>query len=105
MSPHSILAAMNMGKMQVQAEPLSSEEREAVAQYLSNRKLVKVAIPESAYTAFSILEADIQAEFNYSGWGRDMEGSGFRSTQRQGLHLKTFYHWSCNGVLPSHTPP
>lgn len=85
MSPHAILAALNMGKMRVQAAALSSEEKEAVAQYLTNKKLVKVEIPESAYTAFQISEADIQAGYNYSGWGGDLNGSGFRTTSQAGI--------------------
>lgn len=85
MSPHAILAALNVGKMRVQAEQLSPEEREAVAQYLTNRKLIEVVIPESAYTAFEISEEDINAEFNYSGWGGNMEGTGFRSVAQAGI--------------------
>ncbi|WP_075349442.1 outer membrane protein assembly factor BamB family protein [Algoriphagus marinus] len=85
MSPHAILAALNMGKMRVQAEPLSTDEREAVAQYLTNKKLIKVIIPESAYTTFDISEEDINADFNYTGWGGNMEGTGFRSTAQAGI--------------------
>ncbi|WP_296703052.1 PQQ-binding-like beta-propeller repeat protein, partial [Algoriphagus sp.] len=85
MSPHAILAALNIGKMRVQAEQLSTEEREAVAQYITNQKLVTVEIPESAYTSFEITEEDILAESNYSGWGGDMEGTGFRSLAQAGI--------------------
>lgn len=85
MSPHAILAALNMGKMRVQAEQLSTEEREAVAQYLTNKKLVKVIIPESAYTTFQLTDEDIQAEYNHSGWGGDLNGSGFRTASQAGI--------------------
>lgn len=85
MSPHAILAALNMGKMRVQAAALSDAEKEAVAQYLTNQKLVKVEIPESAYIPFQISEKDIASGFNYSGWGGDLEGSGFRSAAQAGI--------------------
>ncbi|RIW13610.1 dehydrogenase [Algoriphagus lacus] len=85
MSPHAILAALNMGKMRVQAAALSDSEKEAVAQYLTNKKLVKVEIPESAYTPFQISDKDIASGFNYAGWGGDLEGSGFRSAAQAGI--------------------
>ncbi|MCS5490903.1 PQQ-binding-like beta-propeller repeat protein [Algoriphagus limi] len=85
MSPHAILAALNMGKMRVQAEQLTAEEREAVAQYLTNQKLVKVEIPESAYTDFEISAEDLDAQYNHSGWGGDLKGSGFRTASQAGI--------------------
>jgi polyvinyl alcohol dehydrogenase (cytochrome) len=85
MSSRAVFAALTMGKMRVQSESLSNEEREAVAQYLTNQKLEEIVLPQSAYTTFSISDKDIKSEFNYSGWGGDMEGSGFRSTTQAGI--------------------
>jgi len=85
MSSRAVFAALTIGKMRVQSESLSNEEREAVAQYLTNQKLEEIVMPKSGYTAFSISEKDINQEFNYFGWGGDLEGTGYRSTIQAGI--------------------
>ncbi len=85
MSPHAVLAALTMGKMQEQAASLSQEEKEAVAQYITNKKLISIQFPESAFTPFEISTEDILAGFNHSGWGGNLEGTGYRNLEQAGI--------------------
>ena len=86
MTPRAILASMDNGKMRQQAAKLSEKERKAVAEWLTNSELKTTVLPKEAYTSFSIHE-NAQPAFDYSGWGGNIAGTGFRSTEQAGISL------------------
>ena len=53
MTPRAVLAALDNGKMRVQAAKLSEQEKKAVAQWVTNTKLGDNSFPKDAYTLFS----------------------------------------------------
>ncbi len=83
MTPRAILASLNTGKMRVQGSTISAEERIAVAEWITKRKIKTNTFPKDAYTPFS-LTANTHAA-DHSGWGNDKEGSGFRTSQQAGI--------------------
>lgn len=84
MEPRVILNALDNGKMRQQASKLTEEQREAVAQYITNKMLKTVVMPDTAYTQFS-LKNNGDTVYDYSGWGGNLEGTGFRTTQQAGI--------------------
>lgn len=86
MTPRAVLASMDNGKMRQQAAELSETERKAVAEWLTNSELKTTVIPKEAYTTFSIHEK-AQSAFDYSGWGGNIAGTGFRSAEQAGISL------------------
>ena len=87
LTPRAILAAMNNGKMKLQSERLTMDERKAVAQWITNKVLVEPVLPEAAYMAFSLDKND--HFFDHSGWGGNPEGTGFRSAEQAGINENT----------------
>jgi polyvinyl alcohol dehydrogenase (cytochrome) len=85
MTANSILASLNTGKMQQQAMHLSEGERKAVAQFISNSKLMATTLPESAFTPFTISNA--ATPYDHSGWGNDLSGTGFRTAAQAGISV------------------
>jgi len=83
MTPRSILAALTNGKMRLQAAKLSDQEKKAVAQWVTNGKLGDNSFPKDAYTLFT--SAISNPVFDYSGWGGNLEGTGYRSTVQAGI--------------------
>lgn len=86
MTPRAILAALDYGKMRQQAAPLTENERKAVAEWLTGRPLQVTALPDSLYTVFSLHPGD-HSIFDYSGWGGNRAGTGYRSAQQAGISL------------------
>ena len=84
MEPRVILNALDNGKMRQQASKLTEEQREAVAQYITNKMLKTIVMPDTAYTHFS-LKNNGDDKYDYSGWGGNLEGTGFRTTQQAGI--------------------
>lgn len=84
MPPRAILAALETGKMRVQAKDLTAGQRKAVAQWLTGKEIKEIAIPKEAYTTFS-LPGGKSGLIHYSGWGGDLEGTGYRSAQQAGM--------------------
>ncbi len=83
MTPRAILAALDNGRMKAQAAKFSEDQRRAVAQWITGRPLSKTTMPAEAYSAFSIHNYDNI----YSGWGGDLEGTGFRTTEQAAISL------------------
>jgi polyvinyl alcohol dehydrogenase (cytochrome) len=77
MTPRAVLAALDNGKMRVQAAKLSDQEKKAVAQWVTNAKLGDNSFPKNAYTFFS--PAISNPVFDHSGWGGNLEATGYRS--------------------------
>ncbi len=86
MTARAVLASMDNGKMRQQAAKLSEKERKAVAEWLTNSELKTTVFPKEAYTSFSIHE-NAKSAFDYSGWGGDIAGTGFRSAEQAGISL------------------
>lgn len=84
MEPRVILNALDNGKMREQASKLSEEQREAVAQYITNKMLKITVLPKEAYARFS-LNDNSDSLYDYSGWGGNPEGTGFRTAEQAGI--------------------
>jgi polyvinyl alcohol dehydrogenase (cytochrome) len=84
LSPYVVLNALDNGKMRQQAKDLTEEQREAVAQYVTNKPLKKTLMPDQAYTDFSF-EGNGDSLHDYSGWGGNLEATGFRTTAQAGI--------------------
>lgn len=72
MTPKSILASMETGKMQAQSAMLSREQKIAIAELITQRKYVEGSGPLN-YCADRDLALD---NVKYQGWGGDLEGTG-----------------------------
>jgi len=81
MTPRAILAALDNGRMKTQASKLTESQRRAVAQWVTGQALIQHTIPAEAYTAFAIHNN----ENIYSGWGGNLEGTGFRTAEDAGI--------------------
>jgi len=84
MEPRVILNALDNGKMRQQASTLTEKQREAVAQYITNKLLKNVVLPKEAYTAFS-LAGNGDTAYDYSGWGGNLPATGFRTAAQAGI--------------------
>jgi polyvinyl alcohol dehydrogenase (cytochrome) len=84
LTPRAIFAALKTGKMRAQAEKLSDVERKAIASWITNRIYDDNDLPKEAYTSFSISNAD-NTFFDHSGWGGNLEGTGYRSAEQAGI--------------------
>lgn len=87
MTPRSILAALDNGKMRQQAASLSEQERKAVAVWLTNSDFKTSVIPANDYASFS-LNSNIPSRYDYSGWGGNLAGTGFRTTEQSHITVK-----------------
>ncbi|MVM32962.1 PQQ-binding-like beta-propeller repeat protein [Spirosoma sp. HMF4905] len=88
MPPRAILAALETGKMREQAKELTNDQRKAVAQWLASKTLKENPIPQEAYGQFSLPEGK-SALVYHSGWGGNLEGTGYRSAQQAGISPTT----------------
>lgn len=86
MAPGAILIALDNGKMRQQASNLTELQRKAVAEWLTNREIKLTTFQNEAYTVFS-MSGNKKPEFDYSGWGGNKEGTGFRTTEQAGISL------------------
>lgn len=85
MSARSVLAALDKGKMRLQAEKLTEDQRSAVAQYITNKVLKENSIPKEIYTTFSIAEQR-NKQYDQSGWGGNPEGTGYRTAAQADIN-------------------
>ena len=88
MSPRSILAAIQTGKMKTVAEGLSEEQQRAVAEWITRRPLAETSLPASAHCSANGAESSGGA-IDWSGWGGDITGAGFRDASRAGLTARS----------------
>ncbi len=89
MEPRVILNALDNGKMREQASKLTEDQREAVAQFITNKMLKITVMPKEAYTSFLFNGAD--SLHDYSGWGGNLEGTGFRTAEQAGITPQNVY--------------
>ncbi|MEP7144455.1 MAG: PQQ-binding-like beta-propeller repeat protein [Ferruginibacter sp.] len=90
MTARAVFAAMDNGKMRQQASLLSDNERKAVAEWVTNSELKTTVIPKEAYTSFSIHQSTPSSS-DYSGWGGNIAGTGFRSAEQAGISLSNIH--------------
>ena len=86
MTPRAILAALDNGKMRLQAASLSESERKAVAVWLTNSEIKTSVIPAGDYSHFSY-NAHEPSRYDYSGWGGNLAGTGFRSREQSRISV------------------
>lgn len=81
MTPRSIFASMESGKMQTMATGLSEQQMVAISELLTNRRY------STANTALMLCEspAPITETVKYLGWGGDKQGSGLLSAEIAGM--------------------
>ena len=84
LEPEVILNALNNGKMKLAAISLTQSQRIAVAQFITNKKLTARKVSNDAYTTFS-LPAKGSSPGDISGWGGNLEGTGFRTAAQAGI--------------------
>jgi polyvinyl alcohol dehydrogenase (cytochrome) len=84
MEPNFILDALNKGKMQQQAKSLSEKDRQSVAEFLTRKNIQTITLPKQAYTTFSF-SGNGDELHDVSGWGGNLEGTGFRTAQQAGI--------------------
>jgi polyvinyl alcohol dehydrogenase (cytochrome) len=85
MTARSILAALDKGKMRVQAEKLTEDQRASVAQFITNKVLKQNSIPKDVYTTFSLPDI-YNKQFDQSGWGGNLEATGYRTSLQAGIN-------------------
>jgi polyvinyl alcohol dehydrogenase (cytochrome) len=83
MTPRAILEALDNGRMKTQASELTEDQRRAVAQWITGQPLHQSAMPAEAFTSFYIHNNS----GTYSGWGGNLEATGFRPKERAGISL------------------
>ncbi len=84
MTPRSIFASMETGKMQVQGAPLNRQEKIAIAELLTNREYT-----ETKQVINRCDDNDIVlSQLKYFGWGGNHEGTGFVPQDIAGLNAK-----------------
>jgi polyvinyl alcohol dehydrogenase (cytochrome) len=86
LTPRAIFAALKTGKMRIQAEKLSDEQRKSIASWITNRMFENNDLPKEAYTSFSISNTD-NTFFDQSGWGGNLKGTGYRSAEQAGITI------------------
>ncbi len=84
MEPGVVLNALNNGKMRQQGSALTEEQRKAVSEFITNKKLKTTVLPPEAYTTFSF-EGNGDRIHDFSGWGGNLEATGFRTTEQAGI--------------------
>lgn len=88
MPPRAILAALQTGKMRLQAKDLTPDQRTAVAQWLTGKVIQDTPMPKEAYRPFK-LTVGKKSMVHHSGWGGDLAGTGYRSAGQAGLSAQS----------------
>ncbi len=82
MTPKSIVAALRAGKMRLQASALNDSEKTQVAEWITQSLIVNEEMPKDAFTQFKLSTG----KNDYSGWGGNLEGTGFRTLTQTGIN-------------------
>jgi polyvinyl alcohol dehydrogenase (cytochrome) len=89
MPPEAILTALTTGKMQAQGAALSAEERRAVAEFASGRRLgakpLDPAVEAGKPCATTVPMSDPARGPGWSGWGNGITNTRFQTRGRGGL--------------------
>ena len=85
LTPRAIVASLEDGLMRVEGEPLSREQKVALAELITGRTYTEVLLPAAAYCAERGF-ADIDVDgITYMGFGGNPEATGFIEDDRAGL--------------------
>ncbi|MCW5516641.1 PQQ-binding-like beta-propeller repeat protein [Muriicola sp. Z0-33] len=84
MSPRSIVAALESGKMQIQGSSLSKEEKIGIAEMLTSKKYSEGTAPVNMCDAPDLQLSNIK----YSGWAGNVEGTGYIASEVAQLSLE-----------------
>jgi polyvinyl alcohol dehydrogenase (cytochrome) len=83
MQPRAIFNTLDNGKMKEQAKAFSKEQREAVAQYISQKLLRVTVMPKEAYTKFTFSGGS--KLYDCSGWGGNLKATNYRTSEQSGI--------------------
>ncbi len=81
LSPKSVVATLETGKMQVQGAVLSKAEKIAIAEMLTNKKYTEEKPPLN----YCQEKVPWESQVKYSGWGGDPESTGFIPAEHAGI--------------------
>ena len=81
MSPRSIIASLENGKMQVQGASLSRNEKIALAEMLTSKKYTEASAPINLCESEELNLSNIK----YAGWGGNNHGTGYIDKSITGL--------------------
>ena len=85
LSPRAIVSALEDGIMQSEGAVLSHDQRIMLAEFLTRRSYSETTLPETAFCSEPSTQAfDIEL-VSWMGFGGNLEGTGFQSTDRAGL--------------------
>ena len=112
LAPEAIVTSLTSGRMRVQGEPLSAEERRAVAEYLTGRTVAAASTSAAGRCAVSPpLGATALQEPGWNGWGNGAVNTRFQSSSQAGLtaadvpKLRLKWAFGFPGVLAARTQP
>jgi len=107
MTPKSIVASLETGKMQAQGALLSKEQKVALAEFITQRTYT-----ENTHSLnFCQYEASSLSEVKYAGWAGNLQGTGFiahevaQLTKEQVPELKLKWAFGFDGGTVTRTKP
>jgi len=107
MTPKSIVASLESGRMQLQGETLSKQQKVAIAELLTMRPFVE----NNQHLNYCESRNSILSKVKYSGWGGNPEGTGFiepdiaQLTADQVPNLKLKWAFGFEGGTVTRTKP
>lgn len=73
MTPKSIVVSLETGKMRIQGDSLSREDKIALAEFITNQRFTD----GPPVVTFCNVPGDLTSDVKYVGWGGNLEGTGF----------------------------
>ncbi len=86
---NSIYHALNEGLMRIQGQPLDTEQKIAVAEYLSGREYKPERLEQLSQCDFSMAPRDLAVASNWNGWGNDLHNSREQSSAGSNISAAT----------------
>ena len=85
LTPRAILATLEEGRMREHGSALTSEQRRAVAEWLTGRSFADTVIAAAGFCGAPAGGSLSSDGIVWSGWGGDAAGTGMQPTERAGL--------------------
>ena len=85
LTPQAIVATLEDGVMRLEGADMTAEQRILVAEYLTGRRYVAEAIPESARCADPAWNGIDPDAVSWMGFAGNLEGTGYQPPERAGL--------------------
>lgn len=111
MNPLAVLATMETGSMQIQAQKLSIAQKRQLVEKLTGKKIAALTIPESAYCQTREAPVTPDSTIHWSGWGGSGAGLGYATGREAGLsqaelpQLQTDWVFAFPGVSQARSQP